>query len=164
MSMPEGITREAAAHLALVEALRAAAAASDDLPAPFRNKGLDHGLVETGRAGAKARSWLNIVDADPRPLSEMLGQSDEGDLEFEAHARLEIIVSAIDDDVRETVFARLMKALGDSLRADRTLGGACDDLMIGAVRRINLALDGVAQMKAAEVSVALLLTAEDLLD
>lgn len=164
MSTPEGITREAAAHLALYTAVLAASQGSEDLPAPFRNKGLDHGLAETGRSGARVRAWLNIVDADPRPLTEILGDSDEGDMEFEAHARFEIMVSAIDDDARETAFARLLKALGNAVRADRTLGGACDDLTIGAVRRINLALDGVAQMKTAEISVAMLLTGKDLLD
>jgi hypothetical protein len=162
MTLPSPTTLEAG-RLALAAALTAAAAQTPDMPVPARNEGLDVGLVVTGRPGKGVKAWLNIVDADPRPLTELLGADDDGETEMEGIVRLELIVQAVDSERREAAFDRMIKAIGAALRADRTLGGACDDLTVSALRLTSLALEGMAQLKAGEITIALLHTAPDLL-
>lgn len=155
------MTRAEQIRRALKAAVTAGAAASAGaLPAPHRNKALEDGLVaiESG-----ARAWLNLVDARPELLGEEVGENGEGVKEFDLVVRAEWIVHHPDEDARETAYDAGLEALGAILRADRTLGGLCDDLQFDEPDPADTVLAGVPQFKSCEFTIRLLFAAPDFL-
>lgn len=140
------------------EAIRAlhavlVAAADDALPAATRNLALAAAL-DALESGADAH--LNVVDGDGEVAAVELGQPNIYEIE---HAlALEWIVKAATDEARESAFDAGLEAIHDALAADETLGGLVDDVEIVAVNRSNLAIEGVSQLKGAEISVRLTFT------
>jgi hypothetical protein len=150
-------TRPEACWAALAQAL-----AVTGLPAPVRNEGLDRGLQAVTGAAGPVKAWLNVVDGDVDTIAEVMGGGGaHGERDMMIPARLELIVQARDPDRRDSAFDIMLAAIGAALRADRTLGGACDDLAFGKVQRTGLALDGMAGIKAAEINIEMLAVAED---
>ena len=152
-------TRIEAAYIALQAAL--AAAASDEacvLPPPHRNAALVNALDPTG-AGLIGRAFLNVHDDDGQPIGEIAGGSERGEREFYQFARIEWAFERKNDAERDRGFDAGMKAIGDALMADPSLGGAVDDLEIQMPRRADLTLSGAPRIKAALIPVRLLITA-----
>lgn len=147
------------ARLACLAALVAAAGEEgSSLPSTiWRNEPLARAFDE----GADV--FVNLVDGDIEPLDEELGEddADEGELEFEVPLRLELVVRGRDPAAREALFDAVLVEIRDALFADRTLSGACDWLRLGRPQLANLSLTGIPAMKAGEMVVRLLLTAED---
>ncbi|MGY6663366.1 MAG: hypothetical protein ACXIVO_13710 [Glycocaulis sp.] len=157
--MPDPVIQSRAekARLGLLAALSSAS----DLPAPSRNEGLDKAL---DALAAGNRIWLNLVDDDPRAIAEELGDAmEQGQLEFEVIARLELVVMGPRAEAREQVFDSVLVRLRNAVMADRTLGGQADDVRIDRLHLTQLALDGMENIKAAEIVFAVLLTASDFL-
>ena len=157
--MPDPLiqSRAETARLGLLAAL----STMDGVPAPSRNEGLDKGLDALMDG---ARVWLNLVDDDPRALAEELGDDmEQGQLEFEVMARLELVVMHARSGPREQVFDEILVKARNAVKADRTLGGAADDVRIDRLHLTHLALDGMENIKAAEIVFAVLVTASDLL-
>lgn len=147
------------ARLAAIAVIADAATleASNLPPTIWRNEPLSRAF------DAAADVFVNVVDGDIDPLDEELGEEDNGDglVEFEVPLRLELIVRERDAATREALFDALLVEIRDAFVADRTLSGACDYLRIGRPELLNLSLSGVPGMKAGELVVRLLLTAED---
>lgn len=148
-----------AARLAFKAAIETAAGLSGSKlpPSIWRNEPLARAFDE----GVDV--FVNLVDGDLEPLDEELGEDDavDGEVEFEVPVRVELVVRKRDNAERETLFDDVLVELRDALVADRTLSGACDWLRLGRPELANLSLSGVPAMKAGEVVVRLLLTADD---
>jgi hypothetical protein len=138
-----------------IRALHAAlaAAAGGALPAATRNLALADTL-EALEGGADVH--LNVVDGDGEVTAVELGRPNI--YEIEHTLALEWIVKAATDEARESAFDAGLEAIHDAIAADETLGGAVDDVAIIAINRSNLAIEGVPQLKGAEISVRLTFT------
>lgn len=145
------MTRTEEAIRALHSVLVAAAGAT--LPAAKRNLALAD-TIEALEGGADAH--LNVVDGDGEVAAVELGQPNT--YEIEHTLALEWIVKAATDEARESGFDAGLEAIHDALAADATLGGLVDDVAITAVNRSNLAIEGVPQLKGAEIAVRLTFT------
>lgn len=155
-------TRAEAIRLALFAAVKTGAAASNGaLPAPFRNRALEHGLQQIANG---AHTWLNLVDSGkPERVGEELGQGGGGLKEFNLPIRIEWIVHTPDDVAREAAYDAGLEALGAILRDDPTLGGTCDDLDIEEPDGADTVLAGLPQFKSCEFTVRCLFAAPDFL-
>jgi len=136
---------------ALVSALAAADGAS--LPEPTRNRVLADAL---DALEGSAAAHLNVVDGDGEVEATELGQPRV--YEISQTAAVEWIVQASTDADREAAFDAGLEAIATAVEADPTLGGVVDDTEITAVTRSNLAIEGVPQLKGAEISIRLQFT------
>jgi hypothetical protein len=130
-----------------------AEAAGGALPEPTRNRVLADAL---DALDSNATAHLNIVDGDGEVEATELGQPRV--YEISQTAAVEWIVKASTDADREAAFDAGLEAIATAIEADPTLGGVVDDTEITAVSRSNLAIEGVAQLKGAEISIRLQFT------
>lgn len=156
-------TRAETIRLAVFDVIKAGAAASEALlPTPHRNRSLDEGLEQLANG---ANTWLNLIDGGrPELLGEETGAGEGAGLkEYDLPVRFEWIVQHPDSVRREQVYDAGLERLGALLRADRTLGGVCDDLDIDAPDSADTVLAGVPQFKSCEFVVRFLFSTPDFL-
>ena len=72
---------------------------------------------------------------------------------YEHRAELEVVIQA--GSGRDVLFDALTAAIGQTLSADRTLGGLCDWVEAEAPEPIDLPIEGAAALKAAVIIVVL---------
>ncbi|MBA5779527.1 hypothetical protein H2509_20545 [Stappia sp. F7233] len=137
---------------ALHAVLSAAAAASPDVPEIKRNETLDDAFEALG-IGASA--YVNLVDGDLEKQDVALGAAADG-YELAQRATVEIVVQAETDAARRAAIASIAGAMEAAIAADRTLGQTADFCEVTGLRRENLATDGVANVKGAELTLEIL--------
>lgn len=151
------MTRVETAYRALKAALLAASELEGSvLPGPRRNAALIEAFDSKG--GIAGRVFLNVQDEDAQGIQEEAGGGDPS-VEFWQRARIEWVIERKDEDERETLFDTGLEEIAAALLADRTLGGACDDVAIDPPARSNIALAGAPRIKACSLPVRMLLTA-----
>lgn len=110
--------------------------------------------------------YLNVLDGAGGPegpngaSGEYLGADvleDAGRDAYELVQRAEIewLVDDADQTKREAAFDNGLIAINDSIRADRTLGGAVSWAGIEKIERSNLLTDGLSSVKACIITVVL---------
>ena len=72
---------------------------------------------------------------------------------YEHRAELEVVIQA--GSGRDVLFDALTAAIGQTLAADRTLGGLCDWVEAEAPEPVDLPIEGAAALKAAVIIVVL---------
>jgi hypothetical protein len=154
-------SRSEQALLALVAALSAKAAETpSDICAPSRNQELSERFQETDGVGR----FFNVLDGDtdPDPDRQVLGPANAGDRIYELRqlATIEWAVFAADDTEREAAHDAGMIAIDDALAADRSLGLEECWAEIERVRRSGLTTDGLPNIKASALDVAITITSD----
>ncbi len=71
---------------------------------------------------------------------------------YQHRAEIEAVVQGAE---RDASFDTLTASIGTALTGDRTLGGLCDWVEAEAPRPVDLAIEGAASLKAAEIAVIL---------
>nr|WP_321459605.1 hypothetical protein [uncultured Cohaesibacter sp.] len=136
-----------------LEAVVSARAASD-FPSLNRNAVLDDALTALDNG---ALSYLNMVDGDVRSVGEALG-TDDG-YELEQDAKFELIVKAQSEPAARSAIAGIANALHDEIAVSGADGGALEQLgcwaAVSALKRENLATEGIPGIKGAEIVVTL---------
>ena len=72
---------------------------------------------------------------------------------YEHRAELEVVIQA--GTGRDALFDALTAAIGQTLAADRTLGGLCDWVEAEAPEPVDLPIEGAAALKAAMITIVL---------
>ena len=72
---------------------------------------------------------------------------------YEHRAELEVVIQA--GSGRDVLFDALTAAIGQTLAADRTLGGLCDWVEAEAPEPVDLPIEGAAALKAAMITIVL---------
>ena len=72
---------------------------------------------------------------------------------YEHRAELEVVIQA--GSGRDVLFDALTASIGQTLAADRTLGGLCDWVEAEAPEPVDLPIEGAAALKAAVIFVVL---------
>lgn len=80
---------------------------------------------------------------------------------WEHQAEIEVIVQKGAKTARITGLDDLLAAIGATLAADRTLGGAVDHAQPGPPRVADIAIEGAASIKAASVTITLFFDTSD---
>lgn len=146
-----------------IAAFHQALGASGRLPAVTRNEVLGV-MLETLDAATDVTGAVNLVDGEGAPGEVQLGQPRLYEI---AHTvTVEVIVRHADNAARDAQLTVLLDAIAtvveeieESLEAgEADYSGIVDEVEILAVNRSNLATDGVAGLKAAEVLVRLQFT------
>ena len=152
-------TKAEAARAAFKAAIDAAIAAQTAAPLsdPYRNEPLSRAF-EADEQGRKV--FLNLVDGDLLPLSEEIGGVIDGEEEFEVEVRVELIVRDRSAAARDAVLDDCLAALAAITAAAPTLSGACDAIRILPPRQTNLSVSGLPGLKACELPVRFLVSAE----
>lgn len=151
-----------ASFLYLLAQLRDGAADADALPDTVaRNRSLRD--VFGAVAGLSGGAYLNLVDGDQAVDADLLGGGDRGEVEFGLDAHLEWIVIETDQEARDAAFDAGMAALRDIILPLRSgVNDLWDDLEVAAIERANLATGGVPGVKAARITLRMMLTASSL--
>jgi hypothetical protein len=70
-------------------------------------------------------------------------------------AKLQVTVEHHDADQRDALFAANVEAVGDALKADRTLGGLCDWVDAVPPDITETAIEGAAAFKGGEITITI---------
>lgn len=156
------------AFRALKNILSLAAAGSDALPNEVKRNASLRDMF--GEITGTSQAYLNLIDDDPVLYDTVIGPAPAADLgldqeyqdEFGQRAVIEFIVSEVNSDRRDAVFADGLAAIAKAMRGARThpLFASLDVL---APERANLAAGPLPGIKAVRITVEFLLTAPDML-
>lgn len=139
-----------------IQALQAGLTALTTLPDPTRNDVSLAGFTPTATPGV---NWkLAIVDGDIGVDQVEMGEPEV--FELSCDVELMLAVEGQPGPARAAVVAGALEALGGFVIADRTLGGACEDLHVaGNVERDHLVFDNAPPIETARLKLTLILTA-----